>query len=456
MDVPDGRTDLDVGWRDEPLVPTRVFGMIRRQAWLVIVCFVLSIVGGLAYIVLSEPVFTASATIQADADLEGSSDALRIMQLDNHVELIQSDTVTSAVIRDLKLDELFDTSPGLLQRSISWVRHWLNLEYYDPDGDGYDEGAEIIRLIASSLDVERVGNTAMIRISYQSPSRTLAMEIANAYASNYVNQVAASASEAAQNRMHGLQDRMEEMRRRASSANETVQRLRFQNGIVVADPADLGRQIADLKQRLAASDLDSAAVRAKLGVISGLKDMVALPSGALQNDKIAQLHSNLIAMSGQLDEIREQPGVSSATVSELERVVADLRQSLEQELRQAADALELELSTITTTSSSIMAKLNQLVEYGQSMAWSQLLEAEREAAAYDSMYDDYRKDLESLYLRPGGRPEIALISEALPPIEPSFPRYKVVLAIAGAIGVVIGGGLAMYREWTPGGPRLVA
>ena len=73
--------------------------------------------------------------------------------------------------------------------------------------------------------------------------------------------------------------------------------------------------------------------------------------------------------------------------------------------------------------------------------------AEREVRIYETLYQDYMNDLETAYREPPRRSEVRLISEALPPPNPSSPRYLVVLAISIMLGLIAGLGLALTREW---------
>jgi uncharacterized protein involved in exopolysaccharide biosynthesis len=441
----DGRNDLlDAGWSRQPVGIPHLAGMIRRQFVLVFLIFLVSVLAGLAYIVLSQPLYTASSSIYAE--LEGAqAESNSLMQLDTHVELIRSDKTTSAVIDELGLDDMFSTDPGLLRQTVADIRRWLEVEALDFAYDS-DELAEMIRKVRGGLEVDRVGNTAIIDISYSSPSKALSVAVANAFASNYLREVAEREEQSAVRRVRKLQERADEVRRRASSANESVRNLRFQSNFAVADAEDVGRQIAELRPRLSAANSEEAALRARLAVVSEA-DVTTLHTAGLQSAKAVEMLNSFTTATNKLAELRERPGVPEATLAQLERAVAEMREALEREVRRARDALELDLAVVAARRSSVLEELNALAEYAGSTAWSELLAAEKEAALYEGMYQGYLNDLESLYRQPS-RSSVRLISEALPPLNPSFPNYKVILALAGTIGLAAGGGIAMYREWT--------
>ena len=446
MDGSEAPIELDAGWRDEPLKADRFLAMVRRNLLVLILGPGAGILFGLAYIVLAQPIYRATATIQIDIHGIASTDALTVMQLDNHVERVRSDEVTKAVIDKLGLDEVFDAGLGRLDRSVQAARDWLGLDEAGDDTGTDAESAELIPVVGSALEVERIGNTAMIAISYLSTTRALAVEIANAYANTYLEQAQAASVDSETRRVRRLQDRMADVRQQADAAEETVRRLRFQGGVSVSDPLDLGRQIADLKQGLGEADLEAEATRIKLDAISSVKDVAKLPPGAMQTERIAGLHGDLVVSERQLEALRARTA-SVAVIRQVEGVVAGLRDSLQQELQQLSDTLELQLATAIAARSRRAAELDTLMEYGKSAAWSQLQDVEREAQLYRAMSDDYSKDLETAYLQSSVQSGVSLQSAALPPIRPSFPRYKVVLALSMVLGLLLGLGVAMYREW---------
>lgn len=452
MDGSDSRGDLlEVGWNDQPLGIAHMAGMVRRQFGLVSLTLLGAILAGSAYIVLSDPLYTASSSIYAELESGVGTEANSLVQLDTHVELIQSDRTTAAVIAELGLDEIFDPDPGLLRRTVVDVRRWLRLEAFDVFAEE-DEESEILRSVKSGLDVARIGNTSIIDISYTSPSKELSVAVANAYASNYVNEVTERAALSAERRVRQLQERADEVRRRASAANESVQNLRFQNNFVVADAESLEAQIAELRQRLSLANAEEAAVRARLALVSQAVDLETLQTAALQTQEGVEIYNSLVTANGKLAQLRQRSAVSEATIAQLEASIAEMREALERELRRSRDALELELAVITARRASVMGELNEISRYGGNTAWAQLLQAEQEAEVYEGLYQGYLNDLENSYRQARGS-DVRLISEALRPLNPSFPNYKVVLAIAVMFGLVAGGGIALYREWSRSAAR---
>jgi succinoglycan biosynthesis transport protein ExoP len=444
----DSRSDLlEAGWSRQPFAMSRLVGMVRRQILVVLAAFAVAVALGWAYIVLSVPQYTATSSIYAQLDV-GLTETTSSMQLDTHVELIGSDRTTSAVIDELGLDDVFDTRPGLLRRTVVDLRRWLGLEIFETLSES-DEHAEVMRRVRAGLEVGRVGNTAIIDIAYTSPSKALGVAVANAFAAHYVDEVDTRAAQSAESRVSKLQARAAEVMRRTNSADEHARNLRFRANLAIADAADLERQIADLKTGLTAADGDEAGIRARLASIPQAVDGVNLHAAALQTPEAVELYNRYVAASTQLDQLRSQPGASAATLAQFERATTETREALARALQYARGALELELAVVAARRSGLLTELNAISSYARSPEWSELLQAEREAEVYEGIYRGYLDDLERAYGDPPVS-DVRLVSNALSPLNPSFPNYKVVLALAGTIGLFAGLGIAMYREWSRG------
>lgn len=446
------RNLLDAGWQDEPVGLSYLFVVIRRQFLVLLVAPLFFLVLGLALLILAEPYYTATASVYVQVD--DPTQAANLSPLDTHVELIQSNRITSLVIEELHLDEVLETTPGRLSRAVVNARKWLNLEA----GDSWsvsDDQSFMFRLVRSGLTVEQVGYTSIIAVRYTSPLRSRSVEIADAFAATYVKEVSDAASKSIERRTDLLQKRAEEMRRLASSADEVAQRLLSQNNFAVTDAEDLKGRITEFRQQLSTVNASEAEARARLSLISQEEDADVLEAAALQTTETLEIYNDMTNSTSKLAELQQKPGVSGDTIARLEESIAEMRTSLRQVARRLRNELELELAVIAARRSSILSEMNDILDYGRSTAWSNLLEAQRKSEVYEGIYQVYLNELESVNRR-GADVNVRLVSEARPTVYPSFPNYKVLLVLAVTIGIVVGAGLAMYREWARSYARMRA
>lgn len=436
---------LETGWDTQRTETPSLGGMIRRQFWIVALCFILALLAGLAFVILSTPLYTATASIYAQ--LDGiQTEAAHEVQLDTHVALIGSDATTAAVIDELGLAEILDPEPRLLSRLLGVIARLGSSEAGDPALSDVQRRAEVIRQVQENLSVSRVGVTAIIDVRYTSPDKQLAVDTASAFARQYVSAVTARATQSANNRRNQLQGRTAEVEDRIFKAHEEVRNLRLKNDFVIADADDLGRQLAEARGRISQANAEEAAIQARIGLLSRTDDGTMPPGTAFQTPEGMELYKSYSAAVDRLETLRGQTGVPETTYAQHERAVGELRVALDRELQHVREQLGLELAMAEARRMSARGELQQLARYAGSSDWSDLLLAEREADMLERIYESYLNDMEGAY-RQGVNPGVRVASEAMPPLQPSFPNPKVILAMTGVLGLVLGLGLALLREW---------
>lgn len=440
---------IDAGWRDHPPSLLNLVQMVRRQIGLVAVCIVACLMLGFAYIVISDPLYTAKVSlyVNPEAGAENRADAASVY-LDTQVELIQSDETTAAVIRDLNLDERpeFAGEPSRIRAMLADLRMWLGLPLADSEMEAADGMYGVITSVRQGLDVRRVGNTRIIEVRFTSVSRDLAVAIANAFARVHVSSVAGREERSTERRLERLESRAEEMRQKIGAVDELVQGILIRSGKYAADPQDLQRHTAGLRQQLSDLDAESAALSMKLSLIGSAEDVSVLSPFAAETPEGMRLLNDLSAAEARLEELRRRSDIPRETLSQIEGGLANLRATLRQEVARVANSVELQLDMITAKHTSIAAQISALQDYFTSSDWAQLEAGRRDKEFYETMYQNSLTQMEGIFREPT-RSDLRIVSDALPPLNPSFPDYQVVLAIAGTFGAFIGAGLAMFREW---------
>ncbi len=440
-----GRELLDAGWevQEDTVGLSYLFGVLRRQFFVLFLTPMIFLMAGLAYLVTAEPLFTATATLYVRLDQSGQTDDLS--QLNTHAELLQTGRITSLVIDELGLAEIFKPTTGRLRQAIGDARRWLELE----TGDSWkvaDRQPLLISQVQDGLSVERVGNSTMINIDYTSPERALSVDIANTFAAIYVKDVVGESDRLITQRKAALQDRAEQVRILALSAQNTARKLISQSNYIVTSAKGLDDRIAAFHQQLSDSSANEAEVRARISLISQASGVDSLPASALQEDETLKLYSVMLSASKKLELYRQQSGVSTDTLERLEESIEGMRASLERAVRHIRDDLELELAVIAARNLAIQRDLNAIQEYGGSTEWANLLKAQREAETFERIYQQNLDELENVH-RSDASHAIKLVSKALPPVSPSFPKYKVMLVLIVTFGILVGAALAMAREW---------
>ncbi|PJE37704.1 hypothetical protein CVM52_05530 [Pseudooceanicola lipolyticus] len=439
-----GRDLLDTGWQEGPTGLAYIFRAIGRNFFTLLLTPLLFIAGGLAYLVTVQHLYTATAYLRVQLDDTVLTD--NYSPLETHAQLIQSNRIISMVIEDLGLAETLKPTPGRLRQFISAARTRLELDS-DTAAEGTDNESLLIGIVQAGLNVERVGRTEMIAVNYTSARRSQAMQIANAFATLYTEDVSGASDRVNQRRKDALEGRVEAIRDLAWLERDTARKLMFRNNYIVTSANDLEDRIAEFHQQLSTVSANEAEIRARLAMISQGDDMEALQASALQTDATLEIYSDLISASRKLEQLKNQPGVSQDTLDRLEESILGMRASLERAVRRIRDDLDLQLAVLTARKATVLEELGRIQDYGRSAEWAQLREAQRKAEIYERIHQQHLNDLEELN-RSDASSDVKLISLARLPATPSYPKYKVLLVLTGIFGLLVGVAIAMSREWS--------
>lgn len=422
---------------------TYLLAAIRRQFFVLLLIPLLIVGLGIAYLVSADPQYTATASIGVRLDDAASIESSQV--LDTHAELIQSNRITAKVIEDLSLDEVLKPSPGRLREAIARARQRLGLETQTAWSEA-DTQSFLIRQVQGGLDVERIGNTSMIAVRYTTPQRGLSVDVATAFAATYVAEVSTSTDNAMIRRTAHLEQRADEVKNMMLATEDTVRRLLSENNYVATSAADLSDRVSELRQQLSDISASEAETRARLALLTESGGFDVQQATALQSEGMLEIYSDMLSASQKLALLAEQPGVSRDTLTRLEDSIDRMRTSLERGTQRIRNELELDLAIIAARSATIQRELKVLQDFSRSAAWANLLEAQREAEVYDRIYQANMNNLENIQRNDVGA-DVRLVSEARPPINPSFPNYRTLLVLFLTMGIVLAVGIAMYREW---------
>ena len=438
-----GRDLLDTGWQDGPTGFSYLLGAFRRNFAILILAPLLMIGAGFAYLITAQHLYTATAYVQVQLDDAVLTD--NYSPLETHAELIQSNRIVSLVIEKEGLAQTLTPNPGRLRKIIGDARARLHLD--TDDASASNDESLLVGMVQAGLTVERIGRTAMIAISYTSPLRSRSVNVANAFATIYIDDVSGASDRAMQRRKSILEGRADAVRDLAWMEHDTARKLMFRNNYIVTGINDLEDRIAEFHQQLSAVSANEAEIRARLEMISQGDDMEAVQASALQTDATLEIYSDLISATRKLEQLSNQPGVSQDTLNRLEESVTGMRASLERAVRRIRDDLDLQLAVITARKATILEELGRIQDYGRSPEWAQLREAQRNAEVYERIHQEHLNELENLN-RDDASSDVRLISPARLPANPSYPKYRVMLVLAGIFGLLVGLAIAMKREWS--------
>lgn len=433
-----------------------ILGLLRRRIWLIALVVAVCIgAAGLALLAL-KPVYTATALVlvdpskknllDPDQQLAGSStDSLRV---DSEVELVKSETVLLSVARELDLanDGEFGLTLGLRDTLLAFFRI---AEPTLPTGD--DALKAVIGNLRDAVSVSRRGLTFLISVNAQSERPDFAAEIANSVARAYIKQQLDAKVDSTLASRDIIQARIASASN-AVAESETAFDTFVDNNIDRigeatgrTDFASLRKEIADVSS--SRSESATAADRAQASL--DRQDWAAV-ADTLKDEAVANLERQRVALASQL-----------AGATEGSEAAINLRSSLA--------GIETELQTTAKTAVSALkqatADAQQRISELRGQLRTSILSSDLPSDMLTSIYalqqnaEIARTSYQTLLTRQSDLdtqsvlqvPDSRLVSEATPPGSPSFPNPRVILLLAGVVGVALGVGLALLIENFVGG-----
>ena len=441
-----GTDGPEAAWRTRPIGPGFFLQLLRRQLAPLLLAPALCVALGVGYLVIAAPTFSSTALLKVDIGGE-QSDVLN-STLVSHMESIRSNAITSDVIDSLGLDEGVSAEAGRLDRIIGALRENLGID--EPQDLSEDLSEEVLRTaiendVVGALDVQRIGESTLIQVTYYTGNSQDAAEIANAYADAYVNDLIRRSIDSTGRRAEFLRSRAEETRQEAIASYEEIQRIRSRGGLDLNDFEDPDARAVALREALFAIDDSETAVKTNLILLEQADDITALEAAAFQAEGGPELFQAFQEATTQLERFRER-GAAPDNLAQIEISVENLRGDLVQLLNRMRRNLQLELAILAARRENITREFDDDQLQSNLRNWSEILIARQQAEVFQNIHADHLRELEVVYGRKGVVP-VSITAKARPSPEPSSPDSKLVLVVSMMLGIALGTAIAILSEW---------
>ena len=279
--------------------------------------------------------------------------------IDSQVEILKSDTVALAVIKDLRLvdDPEFVGSGGGLVGNVLGL--FLDILPASAPSD-YQRQRKVLDRFERKLKVKRLGLSYVIEVSYESLSPERAAQIANAVAEAYIVDSLESKYQASRRASVWLQDRLKELRAQASTAERAVVDFKAKNNIVDAGGRLLTeQQLAETNSSATVARAQRAEAEARLNRItsilegdakagpnsgnSPLIEGLATVTDTLNNPVIIKLRQQYLDIAGRESDWANRFGQNHLAVTNLRNQMREIRRSIADELRRTAESYKSDL-----------------------------------------------------------------------------------------------------------------
>lgn len=315
------------------------------------------------------------------------------------------------------------------------------------------ERQTVVKGLLGNLGVDPSERARTISISFVSDKPAFARQVANAFASVYVDSTRTEKSDATSNASSFLGGEAERLKSDYLASEQALEQFRRDNGVVDYrnQTTLLQQQLAELnRQRVDAREQEAEAV-ARVAQVKRLlsegADGIESVTAVLDSTLIVRLREQEAEVLREIAELRTQLRDQHPRLQLKRAELQDLQSAIRSEITKIVIALDnkLELSRVKTENlnTEIESLAYQVAEQTDSEVTLRSLESERNAAKqlYDTILSRFKEvDLQE---RSPQQASARIINSASTPLEPSFPRRSLTIA-AALVGSAILGILVVF------------
>jgi len=313
------------------------------------------------------------------------------------------------------------------------------------------ELSSTILAVKGRLAVWPVGVSRVIRISFSSRRAEMASLVANTIADVYVSTLVANKTQATQEAHSWIDQRLNELRERASKSAQVYEKFRFDSGLARGKDSTITQeQITQVSSELTLARQRNAEAQAVLAQTrnGGAVDLDMLAS-ATGSQLLPKLREQLATATAQQAEGEGRDGAAlprgvavRARVADINRSIAQERDRIKQTVQSRATIAKLAEDRLVKTLNDLTAKLGQS---DGDVARMQALE--RDANADRELYTSFvnrarQTDPEVNYQAANAR----VLSHASVPLEAASPNKKLLLPVSFVLSLALGMVAAIAKE----------
>ncbi len=438
-------TEISIGDQLDAIV-----GLARRRFAVLVLIFSLSVICGAVYLATAPPKFLGKAELLIDTkkaqpfqqQTSFADNPMDSAAVDSQIEVLKSENIATAVIKDLNLTsdaEFVGSKPGIFGTLVGYL-------FPTAPTSEFELQQRVSKVFRNGLSVKRIGLTYVIEIGFLSLSPDRAAQIANATADAYIVDQLEAKYQATRRASGWLQDRIQELRQQASTAERAVLDFKKANNIVDTGGRPIGeQQLAELNSQIVLARAATAEARARLNRISEitkndisdidhvLRSPDPAVSDSLRNEVVNKLRSEFLELANREAVYSARLGHDHLLVVNLRNQMFEIRRSIMDELKRTAETFKSDYQIAVAREQSIERSLAEAVSQNQTtnQARISLKDLESNAQTFRALHDNFvQRYMESIQQQSFPFTEARVITQATPPTSKSQPNAIVVMALA--------------------------
>jgi len=441
-----------------------VTGFLRRRYRLILLGLLLALPFGGIYLYLTPASYTASSVMMIEPR-KGPLDPLMGSSLPDAVWIesqsisLKSLNVANYVVKQLRLAD----DSQFVRSGVGWLDKVLFRLGWGEDPEPKTEPERVgaaISALYNGLSIKRLGGSYMMQIDFSSQNKEQAAKIANTMIDAYIFDQLNAKYQSNRRASDWLQERLQALREQAAAAERAAIEYRAKNNIVATGGGGLmnEKELTEMSSGLVSARVHASDVQARLERLravrkayqqerpnSGEQDEI-VPE-AMSSGIITPLRAKYLDLVNRESDWSLRYGKNHTAVVALRNQIRDIRRSIGDELGRIEENLKSEYEIAKKREEEFdksQAKLiSQSTETNQALVTYFSLDAA--AKSYRRLYDNFlQRHTESVQQQTFPVSEARQISSAS--VNKTGPKTSLIAMVTIVGGVMLGGGLAAFRE----------
>jgi len=455
----------------------QLWGVIRRRINVIAGCTILGTVLATIFIFQLTPRYTAEATVMLEtrknqmvdftslmAGLTGDQSVVR-----SEMEILKSRALADKVAEKLDIDNWPEFNPALrrpgffdaLLSPIGWVTNAIrslttssSAAALDNEARTRDRKAAEVSLLMSRMEITNDGRSYLIKIHAQSTNRNAAAVIANTYVDFYLLDQIEAKFDAVKRASGWLNDQLEQLREKVRDSEHAVEIYKEQNNLTQTTKGTTlsEQQLSELNSQLILATADRAQKETSLAQIRSGSESAAVMNSPL----VEKLRSDEADLRHKKAELSNRYQPSHPTMVNLQSQIDDIKRKIDEESSKTVRSLQGDVSAARAKEASLRDQLANLQKSTnqEGKLDVQLRELQREADANKLLYENFLTKFKQTSSEEDiQQADARLVSSALPPRIPSFPKKTVLIGFSFLAALMVGAAAAFILERLDNGFR---
>ena len=314
----------------------------------------------------------------------------------------------------------------------------------------------VISRLFDKIDVQRVQKSYVLSISVSAKTAGKATRLADTIASVYVEDQVEVHSHALQQAADFFQDRLGSLRQQVHESEQAVADYRKAHGLTpVTDDRSTTvgqQQLQNLNEKLAQASADTAGRLAAYQQATQFKssgiNLDSLPE-IIRSPVINQLRTQQAELTRRAADLAAMYGPAFPAMAQIKAQRAGLDRAIAAEMARLVSTAKNDYEVAKAREASLRQSIGSLsaTSGGDDDVGVKLRELERINLANRALFENFLNRAKLTQEQSSfEETDARVISPALEPTSPSFPKTKIIVAVAFVVGLMIGLGLAMLLD----------